>query len=159
MIVVRNANMADAADLCMLLNEIIAIGGSTAIEKPLSESDFADYFLRGSDFVSCLVAEQEELVGFQALERRVGLPQDCVDIATFARVSDKIKGVGRALFLRTIDVARDAGFTQINATIRADNVSGLGYYSAMGFVAHAVKKAVPLADGTPVDRVSKRFLF
>lgn len=58
-----------------------------------------------------------------------------------------------AAFLRC---AQAAGLTAINATIRADNVGGLAYYTRMGFQPHAVQKGVPLADGTPADRVSKR---
>jgi hypothetical protein len=46
----------------------------------------------------------------------------------------------------------------INATIRADNVGGLAFYSRLGFTDHGISRAVPLRDGTPVDRVSKRFI-
>lgn len=47
------------------------------------------------------------------------------------------------------------GLTAINATIRADNVGGLAYNARMGFVGHEVRRAVPLRDGTPVDRIGK----
>lgn len=45
-----------------------------------------------------------------------------------------------------------------NATIRADNAGGLAYYARMGFQDYAVARGVPLADGTPVDRISRRYL-
>ena len=49
------------------------------------------------------------------------------------------------------------GREAINATIRADNAGGLAFYTKQGFVDYGVTPAVPLADGTPVDRVHKRF--
>jgi hypothetical protein len=64
---------------------------------------------------------------------------------------------GRALFAHTAAFARAAGLTGINATIRADNGPKLGYDEAMGFSDHAVARALPLRDGTPVDQISKRF--
>ncbi|WP_420810234.1 GNAT family N-acetyltransferase [Ensifer aridi] len=71
---------------------------------------------------------------------------------------EKVPGAGTALFAATKAYARDAGFLAINATIRADNIGGLAYYSKMGFVDYKVDKAVPLKDGRPVDRISKRYL-
>ena len=65
--------------------------------------------------------------------------------------------IGSALFAATCAEARRLGLTGINATIRADNSGGLAFYSRQGFRDHSVRAAVPLKDGTPVDRVSKRF--
>ncbi len=45
----------------------------------------------------------------------------------------------------------------IDATIRADNASGLAYYKAMGFTDWDVLRDVPLSDGRVVDRIRKRF--
>ena len=45
----------------------------------------------------------------------------------------------------------------LNDIIRADNPSGPGYYTTMGFEDHQVARAMPLQDGTPVDRISKRY--
>ena len=41
--------------------------------------------------------------------------------------------------------------------IRDSNESGLAYYSKIGFIDYSVNKAVPLNDGTPVDRISKKY--
>lgn len=159
-IIVRPSRVDDAPALCELLNEIIRIGGTTAIEAPMSALAFGDCFLRGADHIGCLLAEDGTgaVLGFQALEHRPDLPNDCGDIATFARLEPKTPGVGRALFAETLLLAKKAGLTALNATIRADNLGGLAYYMKMGFRDHAVKPGVPLRDGTPVDRISKRFL-
>ena len=158
--IVRSVRPEDAEVLLAILNEIIAIGGTTAYETPLSKQDFLDHFLSGPDHIACLAAERSDgtLLGFQALERNPRLPDDCADIATFARQSPRIPGVGAALFQETRRLAAAQGFASINATIRADNAPGLAYYARMGFEDHSVDKAVPLQDGRPIDRISKRFI-
>ncbi|MEM7293317.1 MAG: GNAT family N-acetyltransferase [Pseudomonadota bacterium] len=142
----------------MLLNDIIAIGGTTAFEDPLTESEFENQFISGAHCLCCFLAESDtQVVGFQSLILHSKLPENWADIATFARAKPKVPGVGTALFDSTLAFAREQGFAALNATIRADNRSGLAYYSKMGFQDYAVDPGVPLKDGTPVDRVSKRY--
>ena len=62
------------------------------------------------------------------------------------------------MFAATRARARELGLAAINATIRADNSGGLAFYSKMGLKDYAVDRAEPLADGTPVDRIHKRYL-
>ena len=97
-------------------------------------------------------------LGFQHLQGLSKLPDDWGDIATFALINSPVRGVGTALFEATKAKAQELKLVAINATIRADNVPGLAYYSKMGFVDYAVAEAVPLSDGTLVDRISKKFL-
>lgn len=154
----RSVGQQDISKLCVMLNEIIHIGGTTAYEIPLSDKDFDSHFLSGSDCIFCTAATNgETLLGFQALSLNPKLPSNWIDIATFARASPKVKGVGTALFESTKQQLNGGKFTHINATIRADNRSGLTYYTKMGFIDYHVNKAVPLSDGTPVDRISKQF--
>lgn len=157
---IRQAELGDADELCPLLNDIIRVGGTTAIEVPLSVQDFQAHFLNGPNHLCCVVAEDDagSLLGFQSLERHSKLPQDWADIATFTRRQPRTPGVGRALFDATKQYAKTARIVAINATIRADNSGGLAYYSKMGFEDYSVNKAVPLADGTLVDRISKWFV-
>lgn len=157
---VRPARAADVPALCGFINEIIRIGGTTAHETPFTDERFASQFLAGPGFVSCFVAEDGagRPCAFQALERWDGLPDGWVDIGTFARPQQKVPGAGSALFAATRAHARDAGFAAINATIRADNVGGLAYYSKMGSIDYKIDEAVPLKDGRRVDRISKRYL-
>jgi len=68
-----------------------------------------------------------------------------------------MRGVGTALFAATVVRAREVGLTAINATIRADNKGGLAFYTKMGFETYGIARGVPLRDGTPIDRVSKRY--
>lgn len=150
---------ADVPAACAILNDIIRTGGTTANETALSEAEFSGHYLTAPNRVCCHVVLDGHgvVAGFQWLGRNPKLPADCADIASFTRRDPRLPGAGRALFAATQTAARAAGFAAINATIRADNVPGLGYYAAVGFVDHSMTRAVPLADGRPVDRVSKRF--
>jgi L-amino acid N-acyltransferase YncA len=141
-----------------ILNEIIAIGGSTAHETPVTAQDLAGWFL-GDDAYCCFVAvdDASDIAGFQGLEISDAYGADIGDISTFARQTPKTPGIGTALFKATLEGARTANLTALNAKIRADNVSGLAYYTKMGFQDHRVIPGVPLSDGTPVDRVLKRY--
>lgn len=155
---IRRAVSADAEALSNLLNEIILAGGTTALETPLSAVEFADWFIDGEFPLVCHVAEHDRLlVGFQSLSSYADLPKGYVDVATFARMNPKFPGVGRALFPATRAAAEELGLEFINATIRADNVSGLAYYTKMGFEPYDRLIQVALQNGTSVDRIKKRF--
>ncbi|MCV9945187.1 MULTISPECIES: GNAT family N-acetyltransferase [unclassified Rhizobium] len=155
---IRRAVSADAEELSSLLNEIIIAGGTTALETPLLAAEFADWFIDGEFPLACHVAEHDQsLVGFQSLSLYGDPPKGVADIATFARLNPRTPGVGSALFPATRAAAEELGLEFINATIRADNVSGLGYYTKMGFETYDRLVQVPLQDGTPVDRIKKRF--
>ena len=157
---VRPAGPEDAASLCSLLNQIIHRGGTTAFEKILSVEDFTRMYLENPRTICCFVAclEDGTRLGFQHVDTNPKFPENWGDIATFAKIDSPVRGVGSALFGSTVSAVGNAGFVAVNARIRADNVSGLAYYSKMGFVDYSIEKAVPLLDGTPVDRIFKKYL-
>jgi L-amino acid N-acyltransferase YncA len=158
---VRSVRADDAEELAALLNEIIDRGGTTAWEEPFSAHRLADTMLSGRQVICCFVAVETttgKRLGFQSLLKSQELPSGVVDITTFARVGLTQKGVGSALFAATRAEAARRKLSAINATIRGDNNGGLIFYSRMGFRDHSVKPAVPLKDGTAVDRINKRYL-
>ena len=157
-ILVRLIEPGDVGEACEVLNEIIRIGGTTALEGALDGATFSRYYVTGDDLISCHVVldMHARVAGFQWIGRNPKLPKDCADIATFTRRTASVRGTGTALFQQTKVFARKAGYKTINATIRADNTPGLGYYAKMGFADYSVARAVLLQDGTPVDRISKR---
>ncbi len=159
---VRPATPSDAPAMAELINAIIAIGGTTAYEEPFDAARMEAEYIALPQLASCFVAEADgEIVGFQGLMRSFDpddpLPDDWATIGTFVRVGLQRSGVGAALFARTVEAAKAAGIAVIDATIRADNTGGLAFYAARGFVDYARLAGVPLKDGTPVDRVRKRF--
>lgn len=156
---VRPVTSADAGALAGLINPIIRAGGTTALETEFTPETLDEAYLTGPKVLCCHIALDQagEAAAFQTLSRYPGLPDDVGDIATFSRIDSKQRGAGSALFAVTTGRARELGHSAINATIRADNAGGLAFYTKQGFAYHGMTPAVPLADGTPVDRVHKRY--
>lgn len=155
---VRPFRPRDEGALTLILNDIIAAGGTTAYEQPFTADRLRGYHLDGPTVLCCHVAlDGAEPAGFQVLNANPALPAGWGDIASFTRRDPPLRGAGTALFAATQARARALGLPVLNATIRADNVPGLAYYGKMGFRDYQVLRAVPLSDGTPVDRIRKRF--
>lgn len=158
--VVRPATSADAPELAALINAIIRAGGTTALEQEFTAPALDMAYLTGPDVLCCHVAVDPAdgaLVAFQTMVRTPGLPDNVGDVGTFARIDRKQSGAGSVLFAATRAKAHELGLSAINATIRADNHGGLVFYARQGFADLNVTRAVPLSDGTPVDRVHKRY--
>jgi L-amino acid N-acyltransferase YncA len=161
----RPATPADASAMCAILNAIIAIGGTTAYEDPFDPAHMTESYITDPLLIRCTLAEVDGTVsGFQAIWRpdpaytgSDSLPPDWAFIASFVKVGMTGHGIGKALFTSTCAAAKAAGIPAIDATIRADNASGLRFYSGMGFVDYGVNRGVRLKDGTPVDRIRKVF--
>ncbi len=112
----------------------------TAIEARLSEADMDLWFVSGDDVLLSHVAvdgASGAVLGFQAVSLHPDLPKGWGDIATFTRLQPDIPGVGRRLFAVTAEQARQAGLSSI--------------------IIYRTLSAVPLRDGTPVDRILKRY--
>ena len=156
---IRIAHCDDIEGMRTLLNEIIRVGGTTAITSELSPDEMREWFISGENVISCFVAVDSDgfVVGFQSLSKYATLPAGWVDIATFASRSRHKSGVGSALFAHTRDAASQLRFSAINATIRVENVGGLAYYSRMGFATYLVEDGVPQAHGRVFNREHKRF--
>lgn len=155
--IIRPATATDAAAMTRLLNEIIRVGGTTAHETPFTEAEVIEHYIQGHDAICCHLAEEDGAVlGFQALGLYPVLPEGWLDIGTFVAAAARGTGAGAALFAATKAVAHDRGCRVINATIRADNVLGLGFYARLGFVDYALDPDFTLQSGEKVGRVSKR---
>ena len=159
MITVRRAAVADAGQMASLLNEIIKIGGTTAIVRPVAREDLADWMAQNADHSAWHIASDAagKVVGFQWVAPNSTLPPDAADIATFVQIGQNGLGIGSALFEATKAAARTLGYTWINANIRADNEGGLIYYQSRGFQDYGVIDGYTLSDGQVVDKRLKRF--
>ena len=156
--ILRVAQRADAPDMAVLLNQIIAIGGTTAHETPFTPEQILQHYIEGDEPICCHLAEDADgLIGFQAVGRHPALPAGWGDIGTFVAPTRQRTGAGAALFAATMAAAKAAGLTTLNATIRADNGPGLGYYARRGFVDYAQDPDYRLKSGARVGRVSRRF--
>ena len=156
---IRPARIDDAQDMIDVINPLIRAGGTTANEVEYSLEAQRDFLTGLGPRAGCVVAVDEvsgAVVGFQSYERHSRLPDDVADIATFVHLGEKGRGVGRLLSDTTFKAARENGYSEINATIRADNFEGLAFYTRIGFRDVLVDRAVPLNSGKIVDRISKR---
>ncbi|MCZ8335292.1 MAG: GNAT family N-acetyltransferase [Rhodobacteraceae bacterium] len=155
--IVRPARPEDAIAMAALQNRIIRIGGTTAYQTERSVEAVRAY-VDGAGVICCFVAEAEgRLIGFQALGSWPGLLEGWGDIGTFVDPDRQAKGTGGKLFAATCLAARAAGLVAINATIRADNLSGLAFYARQGFRDYGQEPDYRLQDGRRVGRVHRRY--
>ncbi len=152
--IIRHATPEDAPAMAAILNQIIAIGGTTAHQAAKTVDAVRADYVTGPKVLASVVAEdQGQVIGWQSVE----LWQDEGDIGTFVRPGLQAKGVGAALFALTCAAVRATEIRSIVAIIRKDNVPGLAYYARMGFVDFAEDPDFALKDGTVVGRVHRRF--
>lgn len=155
MFTTRPMEQRDAETCADIVNFTIRKGGTTAYEEVFSVSDFDSHYRR--DAAICLVVETAgRVVGFQGL---YDVGDGVLSIGSFTDQRNPVRGAGRALINASKEAARDQGYTSIIAKITADNASGLGYYSSVGFVDDHIKpRDHQRSDGTWVDRVVKRLV-
>jgi L-amino acid N-acyltransferase YncA len=157
---IRPATPDDAAAMAELINEVIAIGGTTAHQEPMDAATIRQYFIDGAGVETSVLAveregerEREELIGWQSL----GLWQGEIHIGSFVRPGLQARGVGMAMFAATLEAARARGVRSMVASIRADNAPGLAFYAKAGFVDVSSEPDFALRDGTVVGRVHRRY--
>ena len=152
--IIRDTKPQDAREMADLLNQIIAIGGTTAYEHPTSADEVMRSHITGPDVISSVVAVQDaQVIGWQSAE----LWQGDAYIGTFVRQEVQAKGIGTALFAQTCEILGKSGVRNIIALIRADNVPGLRYYARLGFVDFAVDPNFALQTGQVVGRVHRKY--
>ncbi len=122
--------------MSQVLRKIIALTGRS---RPHDPAFTLSHYITAADGILCSVAVDDDgVMGFQSLKRavagnRYNLPEGWGIIGTHIAPRAHRRGVGKALFARSLNAASEAGLTRIDATIGADNAMGLRYYEAMGF--------------------------
>ncbi|SHG82294.1 GNAT family N-acetyltransferase [Marivita hallyeonensis] len=136
-VTVREALAEDAAAMSQILRDILSVWKS---ERPSSVAHVSTHYVNHPDRLRCSVAVDDdgEILGFQSLKRATevnayGLPEGWGIIGTYVNAKAAGRGVGKALFASSLDAAREANVTEIDATIGAANESGLAFYDAIGF--------------------------
>ncbi|MEP5731288.1 MAG: GNAT family N-acetyltransferase [Sulfitobacter sp.] len=159
MISVRPAIKLDLPDMAQLLNAIINEGGTTALARPVTGDDLAEWMTFAPDRNAWHVAlnKDERVVGFQWIEPEKNHPPEVASIATFVEIGQTGLGIGSALFKATQAAAKSLGYVWINANIRADNEGGLIYYQSRGFQDYGMIEGHEMANGQIVDKRLKRF--
>lgn len=146
--------MADVPGMTAILTAVIAIGGTTAHERPKTEAQVLAEYVSGQDVVSSVVCEADgSIVGWQS----VGIWEGEAHIGSFVQPGLQARGAGAAMFDLTRQVLRAKGVDFIIAAIRADNAPGLAYYARIGFREIGREPDFALSDGRVVGRVVRRF--
>ncbi len=134
---VVEATAGDAPRMSEILTDILLSWNS---QRPRSAQHVLEHYIDHPDGIRCSVARDETgtIIGFQSLKfasanNPFDLPIGWGIIGTYVTSATGRQGVGRALFLSSLEAARAAGLKQIDATIGADNHAALAYYEAMGF--------------------------
>ena len=162
-VIVRPAVQQDTEAMCQVINPLIEAGNSTARSTLFDSSRMWHDVIATPLGLSCCVATVgHKILGFQSLD--LATPPGAHSpagrwgsIASFVSAGAQGRGLGQALFDHTKFQAIAARLDFIDATIRADNVSGLRYYTELGFVDYNRVPNKPLADGRKIDRIQKRF--
>ena len=154
---IRKAGPLDAANIAVLLNEIIAKGGTTAMVRPVLNKEIRKWMTQSNAVWHLAENDAGTVLGFQWIEPHPDLPDDATDIASFVKLGQTGLGIGTALFEATVKAARSLGYRKIDAIIRADNLGGLAYYQSRGFETIRLVADTELEDGTRVDKIWKRF--
>ena len=146
----RPAIPADVPQISAFLTRLTELGIRT---RPSDEDFVLNYYVNGQQNIQCTVAEEDgTILGFQCLQtaaegNEFGVTPGWGIIGTHVNPDTARRGVGRALFPATLQAAQEAGLTDIDASIGADNPGGLGYYEAMGFRTYR----------TPAGKICKRY--
>lgn len=146
MIRVRDAVDDDAEAMSRILSAILQVWKS---DRPDSPAHVQSHYIAHPDRISCAVAVADGggLVGFQSLKvasegNPYGLTIGWGIIGTYVDAASTGMGVGRALFSHTVQAAREAGLSEVDATIGRDSPIALAYYEAMGFRTYAATDRV-----------------
>nr|WP_252737361.1 GNAT family N-acetyltransferase [Citreicella sp. C3M06] len=155
---VRRAAALDARDIAELLNEVIAIGGTTAMTDAVGPVD-VQAWMQSDPRAIWHVAEDDagQILGVQWIDPHPEHGGSVGQISTFARSGKTGLGIGSKLFEATKQAARMAGYAWINAEIRADNAGGLIYYQSRGFEDWGRIDGYVMRNGQTVTKQLKRY--
>ena len=135
---VRAAIESDAADMVDILERVASERIYTAINKPWTADEQRRYLASQSEREAVHVAEiaPGNLIGYQVLELwapSIASMSHAGQIGTYLRPEWRGKGVGQALFQRTIEFARERDYAKFVIQVRASNTLAEAYYGRLGF--------------------------
>ena len=133
----RSAVDADKDGMAEVLNQIIALSGRT---ERRNKSYALERYISHPARLACFICVDptSKILGFESLKVAwVGNPYGVASgwgiIGTHVSPQAARRGVGIALFERTLQAASEAGIPAIVATIGSNNDPGLSFYDKLGF--------------------------
>jgi ribosomal protein S18 acetylase RimI-like enzyme len=135
---IRRAEAEDAEAIIAIIEKIASERIYTAISKPWSAGRQREYLESLSEREAIHVAEAEGhgIIGYQTLELWAPSLESMAhvgQIGTFLTPEWRRRGIGEALFQRSIDYARERDFLKFVIQVRASNLPAQTFYRQLGF--------------------------
>lgn len=135
---IRRATGADAEEIIAILNGIASERIYTAISRPWSADEQRRCLLSLSAREAIHVAEPggKAIIGYQTLGLWAPTLESMAhvgQIGTFLSPQWRRQGVGKALFLSTLEFARRHDYLKFVIQVRASNVTAQAFYQRLGF--------------------------
>ncbi len=147
---IRLATPADAAAMADIYNLEVETQTSTFDLRPRSLDEQRRWIEARSGAFSAVVAElaldetDPTVVGFASLSPYKERPaySTTVENSVYVSRDHGRLGIGRALMMHVLDVARDSGFHAVIARVEASSEASLGLHRACGFELVGVEREV-----------------
>jgi ribosomal protein S18 acetylase RimI-like enzyme len=144
-VIVRRAEVADAAAAAAVLNSVMAEGGLTVFDRPFSAAEEAE-FIGGLGPRSALhvALRAGQIVGLQSVDVwSPGLPSmgHVATMGTWIRANARGCGIGRQLADVSFGFARERQYRKVFIHVLTANAAALAFYRALGFVDVGVARA------------------
>jgi len=137
-VAIRKATEADAEAILAVLEGIAAERIYTAIDRPWSADEQRRYLaaLSGREAIHVAESDTRTVIGYQTLELWAPTLRSMAhvgQVGTFLRPEWRGRGVGKTLFRRTLDFARERHFRKFVIQVRSSNTSAQSFYQRLGF--------------------------
>ena len=149
--IIRKATQKDAQATCDIWKVITSERRYSTISEPFTLEQEVDYLNSLSEREAIFLAEVDsEVVGFQSIDRFAKYTESMNHVATvgtYVLPEYRGKGIGKALFEKTVEFAREQGYEKVVIYVRSSNTDAQDFYSGFGFEPKGVlKKQVKIDD-------------
>jgi L-amino acid N-acyltransferase YncA len=153
-VTLRGAAPSDAGAICEIHNQGIVDRVATLDTTLRTPDGVRAWLAEHGSKLPVIVAEADgSLVGWASLNRfNPRAAYDHVaDFSVYVERASRGKGVGRRLFDRLIELARECGYHKMVLSALASNDAGIALYTRAGFTRVGVYREMGLLDGKWVD--------
>ena len=155
---VRQASAQDAAGIVAVLEGIAAERIHSAIEQPWNVEQQRHYLetLSPREAFHVAISGSGEMAGYQSLDSYSSFLSSMAHVGqlgTFVRPEWRRKGVGQALFQRSLAFGRSSGYRKFLIQVRASNAGAKAYYRQLGFAECGRLTRQVVIDGQEDDEI------
>ncbi len=158
MLVLRPMTEADCAAIVTILNEVVRTGNQIAFTREFTVADRAQWFAehQSQDYPLYVAEMDDAVVGWVSLSAyRPGREalKHTVEISYGVCECMRRKGVGSAMVVKMLEVARERGHRIVFAIIFDNNTASLGLLEKHGFIKWGHLPDVAFLNGTLLGHV------